>query len=169
MCRFEFCLLSSPVLLCPFLTSVDPLSPGLHYLPSSKGGFRGKLVGARRHAVGCSFFLFPWHIQKEDFPAPSVFLPVCTGSSPRYVALAAVGSMITAVAAASLAPPEPAGSGAPSSANSALVLGGWVATFWNYWLLDDLTFSVYSCTSLNTAIGSSPKQISKFEIFLWLP
>ena len=48
------------------LTSIDPLSPGLHYLPSSKGGSRGKLVGARRGAVGCSLF-FPDISKRQTF------------------------------------------------------------------------------------------------------
>ena len=51
-CVYLQFLFSPALSFVSILTSIDPLSPGLHYLPSSKGGSRGKLVGARRGALG---------------------------------------------------------------------------------------------------------------------
>lgn len=172
---FEVSLLSIPALLCPLdlysLYIPDSLVTRLavtcchqREVPDENWKVQGRWGGA----TGCSFSLFFQHIQKEDFPASLVLFSVRTGFFLCWVALAAVGSVIAAVAAVSQTPLQPAGDGVPSSVNSTSFLGV-VAASWSYWPLGSFTFNFSSCRSFKTAIGSSPNWISKFENSLRLP
>ena len=123
-------LFSPSLLSCVLWTSTaciyqTPLSPGLQ-LPAVIKGRRQRKTGRCKEgggATGCSFSLFFWHTQKEEFPASLVLFSVCTGFFLCWVALAAVGPVIAAVAAVSQTPLQPAGNVVPSSVNSTSFLG----------------------------------------------